>query len=305
MMAWNTSRLSTREIPCPLCLSQKFSRQGQVNGYTIARCQACGLSMLNPQPRPDDLFRFYNEAYYSPPESIRFVEKEQIEKEATGKEAAFSQVLESLLQSGAGKRLLDVGCAFGPFLLLAERYGFRATGVEYNRLVAAQARTFGLNVVAGDFLTVDLPTNHFDVVTMWYVLEHLSDPIATLRRAHELLVDRGILFIRVPNMTFGLPFLWMGRLGIERYPSIFSHIPAHLFFYRPETLKQLSMAAGFDLLKVETGVPILSHSDDAWSQCANLARLLLARVAGLVACLTKGRLFFCPFISFYARKVSR
>jgi len=180
MLDWPTALLPTRATLCPACQGDVFGPLATVNGYTVARCRSCRLVMVNPQPTRDSLADFYHRVYYSHPEAVHSISREQVLEQTDGKKLAFSQESSRLARLCAGRRLLDVGCAFGSFMMAAESHGFTTTGVEYNPAVAAQARSFGLDVVTGDFLEIDLPDNTFDVITFWYVLEHVADPVSVL-----------------------------------------------------------------------------------------------------------------------------
>lgn len=296
--------LSAKSIACPACTGWAFSSGGQINGYSVVRCSACGLWMVNPQPTLEALVDYYDHVYYAHPDWIRSVKQETVMRMAAGKVPAFRQTCGQLKRWCNGRRLLDVGCAFGQFIVIAQEDGFVASGVEFNELIAGRARNFGLSVVTGDFLAADLPVTSYDAVTMWYVLEHVVDPVSILCRAYQVLRDDGVLFIRVPNMTFGLPFLRLSRLGLRRLPSILSHIPAHLFFYTPQTLNQLVVAAGFEVLEIEHGLPVLCSENGIEPYLSDAARRMVIFLADALAAVTGKQVLCGPFLSLYARKIA-
>lgn len=288
---------------CSFCGSRSFPEHAEINGYRVVRCDQCGLWMVNPLPSAEFLADFYNQAYYANPQWICSVDQDTVMRISAGKLPAFRETCSRIKRVRPADRLLDVGCAFGQFMAVAEGQGFDTTGVELDMLVAARARSFGLNVVTGDFLGVDLPTRYYDVVTMWYVLEHVRDPIATLTRAGELLRDDGILFVRVPNMAFGLPFLRMSRLGLRRLPSILSHVPAHLHFYTVQVLRRLVGSVGFQIVSVEHGQPIYSYGSKFAPRAKNASRRVISHLANSLAALTGQRWYCGPSLSLYARKI--
>ena len=293
--------LSVHKIKCPSCLGDQFSHLAKVNEYVIVRCATCSLAMLNPQPTLESLNDYYDSVYYSTG-SIDELTFEQIMQESVGKNSSFVNTLKQLKQMDAKKRLLDVGCAFGQFLTFADYYGFNTSGVEYNIPLAAKARTFGLDVIPGDFMMLDLPKGEYDVITLWYVLEHVPNPIQFLQKTYRLLSPGGILFVRVPNLSFGLPFLKINRLGYFRYPSIFSHIPAHLFFFDQKALQKIINQVGYKSLEFKSGDPVYSPPRNYGFRIANLFRKFYAVNAIFLRTLTAGRLDMVPYLSLFARK---
>ncbi|MBL7183339.1 MAG: class I SAM-dependent methyltransferase [Anaerolineae bacterium] len=80
-----------------------------------------------------------------------------------------------------GRRLLDVGCHIGVFLGIAQERGWAAWGIEPSRWAAREARGRGLQVIEGTLDDVHLAGESFDVITLWDVIEHLTDPLRELR----------------------------------------------------------------------------------------------------------------------------
>ena len=98
-------------------------------------------------------------------------------------------------------RLLDIGTGTGYFAAEMARRGWQVDAVEKS----AQAREFalehfGLKVLADHSLDT-LPAGAYRVVTLWHVMEHLYDLHETWERIHQLLEERGVLIVAVPNCT--------------------------------------------------------------------------------------------------------
>jgi 2-polyprenyl-3-methyl-5-hydroxy-6-metoxy-1,4-benzoquinol methylase len=112
--------------------------------------------------------------------------------------------VESVTGDTRGK-LLDVGCATGVFLETARSSGWDVTGVEfssYSSKVAREKR--GINVEQGSLEDcIDqrrIPKSEFDVLTAWDVLEHLTDPMRTLKYFNKALKVGGFLFLETVNL---------------------------------------------------------------------------------------------------------
>jgi len=101
----------------------------------------------------------------------------------------------------SGKTLLDIGCGEGFFLSNAAKAGYTTKGIEISRDAAEYAgREFGLDVEAKPFEELRLPENHFDVVTLWQVLEHVPYPLMVLKEVHRILKPDGLLATSTPNI---------------------------------------------------------------------------------------------------------
>jgi 2-polyprenyl-3-methyl-5-hydroxy-6-metoxy-1,4-benzoquinol methylase len=146
-------------------------------------------------------------------------------------------------------RVLDVGCSTGLFVAAAHRAGWQASGVEYSPDSSRIAReVYGLDVTTGALDPQMFAPKTFDVVTFWDVIEHVPDPVATLRVAADMLVPGGLMVLKTPNVD-GLYPAWSlklaHRLGFWGHPEP----PGHLFQFSTATLSSLAAKAG---LEVET-----------------------------------------------------
>jgi len=97
-------------------------------------------------------------------------------------------------------RVLEVGCAHGGYVALMGWAGFDATGTELDAGVAKQAHElFDVNVLAGEVEKQALQPGSFDVVVLNDVLEHLPNPVATMRYCTNLLAKDGFLVVQTPE----------------------------------------------------------------------------------------------------------
>jgi SAM-dependent methyltransferase len=144
-------------------------------------------------------------------------------------------------------RLLDVGCASGVFLNhFRQQPGWNVFGVEINPEAAAYARNqYHLNVTTGTVEQASFPEGHFDAVTLWDVLEHFHDPVASLREIRRILKPDGILVFRVPNgASWDAKIFGRYWVGLEA--------PRHLYIYDPPTINSLLRKTGFNRLSLTT-----------------------------------------------------
>jgi SAM-dependent methyltransferase len=137
--------------------------------------------------------------------------------------------------------VLDVGCGTGAFLDLAENAGLRTYGVELNPEAAASARLKG-HVIYDELLeTLIARGQHqrFDFVTLWQVLEHVSDPVAFLKQCATFLKASGYLALAVPSEN-GINALCRGN------PHFWP--PHHVTRWRLKDLRRVGEQAGLKFL---------------------------------------------------------
>ena len=139
---------------------------------------------------------------------------------------------------GTGARLLDVGCANGGFMLQMRAAGWEAAGVEPDPKSAAQAKAAGLDVRAGLLEANMFPEAHFDAVTLNHVIEHLHDPIDTLRHCFSQLKPGGVISIATPNLaSYGHSLFGGDWFALDP--------PRHLVLFTPDSLRLALKASGF------------------------------------------------------------
>jgi 2-polyprenyl-3-methyl-5-hydroxy-6-metoxy-1,4-benzoquinol methylase len=141
-------------------------------------------------------------------------------------------------------RLLDVGCGNGEFLAAATRFGYQAKGIDISEGAVALACEKKLDAIAGDFLTQEFG-DHYSLVTMWDVLEHLQNPFQFVSRARELLHEQGALVIKVPS--YGSANFALLHAAKSR-SSVLLGAPDHVQYFTKESLSRLLHRAGFDHL---------------------------------------------------------
>lgn len=106
---------------------------------------------------------------------------------------------------GSDKVVLDVGCSSGDTAAALVDAGCRVSGVDIEDTTSAQTRSVLEDLVIADIekspLTTLFKPKSFDAVIFGDVLEHLLDPLATLRDAVELLAPDGRVYVSIPNVA--------------------------------------------------------------------------------------------------------
>lgn len=203
--------------------------------FSVVRCRACGTAQTVPRPAEHSLGRFYPPSYYPTGGYDRAYYRRRIQPSQRDK----LDIVRRFRQFGT---LLDVGCGAGFFVREATEQGFSAQGIELSReAVEFGMREGDVRLREGDLLHTQYPDTSFDIVTLWHVLEHLPQPVETLKRIRALLKPGGMLVIAVPNFDSFQARVFRGRwYHLE--------VPRHLYHFSPGTLRRLLDAGGFDVL---------------------------------------------------------
>jgi len=123
-----------------------------------------------------------------------------------------------------------------------------ARGVEISGFAVQYAKEkLNLDVHHGSLESAGYPSGSFDIVTLWYVLEHVEDPSGLLKEVRRVLRPGGVLGIAVPNLQslfrFLYPKQWMEERRKQRH---------HLYDFEPRTLRILLEKSGFGVLKISS-----------------------------------------------------
>lgn len=110
-------------------------------------------------------------------------------------------IAQALTARPGAKTLLDIGAAAGLLVKLAQDQGLQAEGVEPSvELVESAQRLHGVNLIQGTVPHERLRGRRFDVVFLADVIEHVSDPVALLGHARNLVEPGGVLVVVTPDL---------------------------------------------------------------------------------------------------------
>ena len=243
--------------------------------WSFLRCPKCGLVWINPRPLLEGIKRLYSNYYTHSKESIEkkltsFKRrlKHDVLVNAFGQNKNFSSwewarmfakplgmfppfkrtVEKAIVNLNflPNRRLLDVGCGSGEFLVMMRDLGWQVQGIEPDGQAAKIAREkFGLRVEACTLEEAKIPVGSFDVITVLHVLEHVPDPQKLIQECSQALQPEGRLVIVVPNLeSLGHQVFKKCWLGLDP--------PRHLWVYSSRTLRTCAERAGLEIEKLYT-----------------------------------------------------
>lgn len=222
-------------ISCNQCNNRDATLLFTVQGRNLVKCRICGLVYVEPWIENPSM---YTEDY--------FVARNRYLARQDEFRAEFQRLLRQIAARKAYGTLLDVGCGPGLLLDVARQEGWQPYGTDVSEWSTKYAREeLGLPVVHGTLEDANYPQQHFDVVVINHVLEHVPDPTRVLKMVHDILKDDGLLVVGVPNIRSVLA--WYNR---ERWPSLL--VEQHRWHFSPNTLSKLLRKCSFDVEVIHT-----------------------------------------------------
>lgn len=227
---------------CPLCGHAEAVVQYAYSDMKIARCVKCGLWRSCPRYSAAQLDEYYRAKHYSPEREAAGAYEAWRKLNAGVWEHNAEQVLKDAHARGLDRehplRVLDVGAGHGFFIDECRKLNISAYGIETSR-DAVRYATEKLKVDVRNMRLEELPASEtYDVITLWGVLEHVPDPLATMRCVHEHLNDGGVTWVMTPNTN-----------ALERFvkgANYFNFLnKTHLTHFHRKTLQALLWKAGF------------------------------------------------------------
>jgi 2-polyprenyl-3-methyl-5-hydroxy-6-metoxy-1,4-benzoquinol methylase len=232
---------------CPVCDNQDFTSFMQCPDhflskevFTIARCENCGFLFTNPRPESEKLSSYYkSEEYISHSNTKKGLRNFLYQNVRNYTIRRKLKMIQGFKKEGT---LLDIGCATGEFLNYCKTKNWEVTGIEPDETARQNAiKNYSLNIREEAFLK-NIPSDSFDVITMWHVLEHVPQLNERIAQLQKLLRPGGTLFIAVPNAN---------SHDAKLYGSYWAayDVPRHLYHFTNVSITRLFLKHSFMLIK--------------------------------------------------------
>jgi len=258
---------------CPVCGGTIHPAAARFEASTYFRCSRCGIVYLEDfsgyrASYGGDYFfeeyrRQYGKTYLEDFDVLRNISAQRI------------AIIERMCRSDEGKpRLLDVGCAYGPFLLEAKAAGFDTHGIDPAPEAAAYVTdTLRISAEATSFEEYTPPGGErrcYDVITMWYVIEHFSDLDGILTMVSRMLPPGGVFAFSTPNLR-GITALRDRNRFLESSPA------DHRSILSPRSVKKILKGYGLSLERIR----ITGHHPERFPSGPTVLYACISRVFGL------------------------
>lgn len=234
---------------CPLCENSDFKQILKTKDYTVSQetykiieCNNCSFKFTQDIPNQTEIGKYYaSENYISHSNTQKGVINKLYHFARNYMLNAKANLLEKQNKT-ANKNLLDIGCGTGYFLNTMQAKNWQVTGIEADE----GARKFAeqnFNIIPQDIDKLfGLPSNNYQAITMWHVLEHVHTLHEYIAQIHHLLADDGTLIIAVPNANC---------LDAKHYKEYWAgwDVPRHLYHFTPQTMNILLEKHNFKIVQ--------------------------------------------------------
>jgi 2-polyprenyl-3-methyl-5-hydroxy-6-metoxy-1,4-benzoquinol methylase len=236
------AEVSRQRVACDLCGGHESEPFCPENGRGLVRCLNCGLVYVGLQPEAAELYALYGETYFHNNDSGEVGYTNYIKDEHNIRKT-FAGRLKRLERWVKPGKVLDVGCAAGFFLDVAQQRGWQVQGMDVSNFAVEYVRQrFGYDARLGSLADLDYPENNYDLITLWDVIEHVPSPKAYVEKIAKLLKSGGVVALATPNVDSPVAKItgknWMGYKLSEE----------HVYYFSVKTLRRLLEEAGFEVV---------------------------------------------------------
>lgn len=194
------------KLVCMTCGGEKINESGlNPNKLQVFYCESCSLSFIQQEKIPNDQLRnryqegdFWDDTNYDLQKmhDSNFTDK-QGKYLALNWSSMFEYCKEYLLKN---HKILEIGAGTGVHMIMFDKYGYNVTGIEpdkRNTLLINKKLIHG-NCING-FVEEQKFQNQFDIIWLYHVVEHISNPKNLLEYCNKFLKNNGLIVIAVPD----------------------------------------------------------------------------------------------------------
>lgn len=237
---------------CPVCSSTNINPLLAVKDFLVSKedfviwqCGDCTLRFTQDVPDEDSIGPYYQSPDYISHTNTRKGLLNQLYQKVRKHTLTEKANLITAYTKPKGK-LLDIGAGIGAFLSVMQERGWEINGLEPDEGARKNATEFfGLTLDTPERL-LSLPTNQYDAITLWHVLEHVHQLHPYVGQIKKLLATGGKIFIAVPNYTS------LDAAAYRNYWAAYD-VPRHLYHFSPTSIEVLMRGHG---LKVKAQKPM-------------------------------------------------
>ena len=239
--------INKTESICPVCKNNcnpaNISHRFESKNFYL--CSNCHMTFQhNYLPVKDSYKKKYFFEDYKKQYGRTYLEDfKSIQKFASGRLKIINNILVNRGLDGHDPELLDVGCAYGPFLAESSLSGYMPTGVEIIPEASEYVRSeLGFQVLTSSFNNAVIE-KEFDVVSMWYVIEHFENTGDILVKVNSILKPGGVFAFSTPNSS-GISARKQMTKFLDKSPT------DHITIWNPEISINILKQYGFKIKKI-------------------------------------------------------
>ena len=239
---------------CPVCKGKGkiYKRYIYKNYLKCEKCNMIYLQNIGKNEKKYDKSYFFEEykkqygkTYIEDFSNISILSKKRVD------------IINKFVKKG---KALDIGCAYGPFLH-AMKDKYNCYGIDISEdAVEYVKKELGIKAIAGDFSSSDFTPDFasdfytkdkeekntkFDIITMWYVIEHFKNPKEVIEKIKKLINKAGIFAFSTPNLS-GISGRYNKNKFLESSPA------DHYTIWNISSAKHILSKFGFKVVKIRS-----------------------------------------------------
>ena len=252
--------LFTNEINCPVCNKNIFyilrrnkypinlTKNQLLKIYSsssdiklmdqLVSCKECKTVYLNPRIKNEIIL----EAYSNAVDPLFYEQNEYRIK--TFKNKLLYIIKKFKIQPNKNIQILDIGCGGGAFPKAAHELNFSVIGIEPSKWLSEKAKNeYDLDIRTGTLKDYNFPDSYFDIITLWDVIEHLTDPKDIMEESYRILKSNGLLLINYPDYSS-----FVRKILRYNWPFFLN---VHLIYFDKKTIKRFIENNKFKIIKIK------------------------------------------------------
>jgi hypothetical protein len=202
--------MNIKQRKCIICFNPSFEISKK-NNYSIVRCTCCGLEYTDPMPTNQQLAEFYK----------NYLNIRAQDKVSRRNAKRNIKILVEQYYTSQSQYILDYGCGQNLFIKLCRENGF-ANSYGYDKHISE----LDVNHIS----STDYHNNSWDLITLWGVLEHLTNPVEVLDGLKKLLTKDGKIVFTTLYTESKIPYQFKP--------------PEHTLYFTKESLLKLLERCG-------------------------------------------------------------
>lgn len=207
-------------------------------------CKECKLIFQYPGPSLEKIKKYYPNDYGPHNNQINLVDRISIKLKNLFPQMT---VLEKkyLFDLKNNKNVIDIGCGSGLFLskLYSKFPQSKYWALDISNNAFKCIENISITKIKHQFIESFFNDVKFDLITMWWYLEHSINPERDIKKAHDIINDNGIFVIAVPNYKSFAK--WLFRNFWYNFDA-----PRHITIFSPEGLSSLLGKNKFKVNKI-------------------------------------------------------
>lgn len=209
------------------------------DNFTLVESEIEGALKSSPELNPEQLAKYYDNPVYQPHSDTKslFDRIYNIFRAIN-----ISSKISKIRKYKSSGSILDIGCGVGSLLSEIGKKGWTIMGVEPSDRAREIATKSCNTEISSDISLKSIPSNNFDIVTMFHVLEHVQSAPESVKELKRVVKDDGTIFIAVPNYKS-----FDAQYYKDRWAAL--DVPRHRYHFSKESIKNLFEAEGMRVVK--------------------------------------------------------